>query len=365
MRYESFAERRATPGLPSRALAHVQAWAVLGEAATLPTQHPDFGQAAVQALLPSTPQILVEGSPAAGFEAIVPLVRDGGRLARWRLLGDREVHEPGAPLVRDAKAAMRLAQALCALERPVDFARVPLDSPIVAALREVAPAHGKLIVREADPCPFLALDESWGTPENQFSSRRRSDFRRAQRKADRLGEVGYAMHRPSPVEFDQLFDEAIAVEAKSWKRAAGTAILCDPAKERFFRSYLRACAERGETRIATMRIDGKMVAMQLAVAWRGRYWLYKIGFDETVSKCSPGTLLMLHALGEAAREGLSGFEMMGESDSWISDFWTREAHPCVRLRFYPRSLAGYVGLARDTLGWAKTRLDKRFRPDAA
>ncbi|MFW2349611.1 GNAT family N-acetyltransferase [Qipengyuania sp.] len=365
MRHEPLAERRATPGLTSRALAHVQAWAELGEAAALPTQHPDFGQAAAQTLLPSTPLILVEQSGPAGVEAIAPLVRDRGRLARWRLLGDREVHEPGAPLLRDAEAAMRLAKAVCALERPVELARVPLDSPIVAALREVAPAHGTLIVREADSCPFLSIDAGWSEAESQFSSRRRSDFRRAQRKAEAQGEVSYAMHRPAPVEFDGLFDEAIAVEAKSWKRAAGTAILCDPAKEGFFRSYLRACAERGETRIATMRIDGTMVAMQLAVAWRGRYWLYKIGFDEDVAKCSPGTLLMLHALGEAAREGLTGFEMMGEADSWISEFWTREAHPCVRLRFYPRTFAGFAGLAQDGLGWAKARLNRRFRPDDA
>ncbi|MBX7501307.1 GNAT family N-acetyltransferase [Qipengyuania sp. YG27] len=362
MRYEPFAERRATPGLTSRALAHVQAWAEIGEAATLPTQHPDFGQAAAQALLPSTPLILVEQSGPAGCEAMAPLVRDRGRLARWRLLGDREVHEPGAPLVRDAEAAARLAEALCALERPVELARVPLDSPIVAALREAAPACGTLIVREADPCPFLALDAGWSEAESQFSSRRRSDFRRAQRKAEALGEVSYAMHRPTPVEFDGLFAEAIAVEAKSWKRAAGTAILCDPEKERFFRSYLRACAERGETRVAAMRIDGTMVAMQLAVAWRGRYWLYKIGFDEDVAKCSPGTLLMLHALGEAAREGLTGFEMMGETDSWISDFWTREAHPCVRLRFYPRTLAGFAGLVQDGIGWTRAKVFQGRRP---
>lgn len=363
MRHEPLAERRATPGLPSRALAHVEAWAAIGETASLPTQHPDFGQAAAQLLLPSTPLILCEAIGAEGLVGIAPLVRDRGRLARWRLLGDREVHEPGAPLVRDARAADQLAREICSLTRPVEFARLPADSPIVAALTKAAKGRGALILREADPCPFLAIDAGWSEPESQFSSRRRSDFRRAQRKAEVLGEVRYAMHCPTPAQFDSLFDEAIAVEARSWKRAAGTAILCDAAKEQFFRSYLRACAERGEARIAAMRIDGAMVAMQLALAWRGRYWLYKIGFDESFAKCSPGTLLMLHALGEAAREGFTGFEMMGEADSWITDFWTSEAHPCLRLRFYPRSLAGMAGLAADGLGWVKARLAERREPD--
>ena len=363
MRHEPLAERHATPGLPGRVLAHGEAWAALGDRATLPTQHPDFGQSAAEAFLDSVPLILCEAVGAGGSDALALLVRDHGPLARWRLLGDREVHEPGAPLIRDAQSAKALAGELCSLARPVELARVPADSPIIAALAEVAPRHGTLIVREADPCPVLALGEGWKDPEARFSSRRRSDFRRARRKAETLGEVGFAMHRPTPAEFDALFDEAIAVEARSWKRAAGSAILCDPAKERFFRSYLRACAERGETRIAAMRIDGTMVATQLAIAWRGRYWLYKIGFDEAFSKCSPGTLLMLHALGEAAGEGLSGFEMMGEADSWISDFWTRETHRCVRLRFYPRSFPGFAGLAGDGFGWVRAKLARRRAPD--
>jgi hypothetical protein len=28
--------------------------------------------------------------------------------------------------------------------------------------------------------------------------------------------------------------------------------------------------------------------MQLAVEWSGRYWLYKIGYDEAYARCSPG-----------------------------------------------------------------------------
>ena len=39
-------------------------------------------------------------------------------------------------------------------------------------------------------------------------------------------------------------------------------------------------ASRAIFRIAFMRIDGKAVAMQMALEWQGRYWLFKIGFDE-------------------------------------------------------------------------------------
>lgn len=330
-----------------------QAWGYLGDAAVLPTQHPDFIVSAIKAYLDSAPlEVLDVGAP----DAIASLVRDERKFSRWRLIGDREVHEPGAPLFRDLPAAQLLADLLCRQDRAVEFTRVPADSPFIPAMQRASKRRGILALRAADPSPFLELDEGWCDPVSQFSSRRRSDFRRAQRKADEFGVVTYAMERPSPEGFDALFDEAVAVEARSWKREAGSAIICDDAKLGFFRRYLRACSGREEARIATMRIDGALVAMHLAVAWQGRYWLYKIGFDEAYARCSPGTLLMLHAIGEAAREELTAFEMMGESDGWISDFWTRDAHDCVRMRFYPRTFAGFAALVEDGVDWLKTRI---------
>lgn len=353
MRHHAPAQFEAGPGPRGPSQTLVQAWGTLGDTAVLPTQHPDFLLSAIAAFLDAAPLEVIDlGGPGA----VASLVRDDRRFSRWRLVGDREVHEPGVPLFRDAPAAQLLADLLCAQDRALEFTRVPASSLLIPAMQKAAKGRGMLAVRAADPSPFLELDESWCEPASQFSSRRRSDFRRAQRKAEEFGDVTYAMERPTPDSFDALFEEAVAVEAKSWKREAGSAIICDEAKLAFFRRYLRACSGRGEARIATMRIDGELVAMHLAVAWRERYWLYKIGFDEAYARCSPGTLLMLHAMGEAAREGLTAFEMMGESDTWISDFWTRDAHDCVRMRFYPRTIAGFSALAEDGTEWLKARI---------
>jgi hypothetical protein len=296
---------------------------------------------------------------AERVEALLPLCRDPGRFARWRMPGAEEVFEPGDALCRDVLAAQRLARSLALERRPIELARIPAASPLIGALKAAMKRRGRVSVRPATPSPTIALGPEWRDPESRFNSRRRSDFRRAARKAAEFGEVVCEMLSPSADEFHALFDEAIAVEARSWKRAAGTAIACDPAKEGFFRRYLGNACTRGEGRVAFMRIDGRVVAMQLAVEWRGRYWLYKIGYDEAYARCSPGTLLMLHALRDAAERGLAGFELMGDSEAWIADLWTREAHPCVRVRTYPYTLAGLVAGVSDGLAWASGRL--RFK----
>lgn len=333
-----------------------EGWRRLEPCATLPTQSADFAAALRETMLIGTPIRVVQAVGVDGVEAMLPLCRSPGLFSRWRMLGDREVFEPGDAICRDAMAALSLARRLAGEFRALELARIPLGSPLIPALRVAMKGHGLVSVRPATPSPTIALGPEWQDPESRLSSRRRSDFRRAERRAAEFGVVSYEMLAPTVEAFDALFDEAVAVEAKSWKRAAGTAIACDPAKEAFFRAYLRSACARGQGRVAVMRIDGNVMAMQLAVEWAGRYWLYKIGHDEAYGRCSPGTLLMLHALRDAAGRGLAGFELMGEAEAWIADLWTREARQCVRVRTYPFTPQGLVAGAADGFAWALARM---------
>jgi hypothetical protein len=315
--------------------------------------------ALAETMLAGVPLWLFQAVGPDGLEAMLPLCRAPDRFARWRMAGAQEVFEPGDALCRDAAAAQHLARLLVADRRPIELARIPANSLLIPALKSALAGRGAISIRPATATPTIALGPEWCEPESRFSSRRRSDFRRAARRAEEFGEVSCEMLAPSPSEFDALFDEAIAVEAKSWKRAAGTAIASDPAKEAFFRRYLSAGCARGDARVAFLRIDGRVVAMQLAIEWSVRYWLYKIGYDEAYARCSPGTILMLHALRYAAERGLSGFELMGDAEAWIADLWTREVHECVRVRTYPYNAAGAAAWLADAYAWARSRARRR------
>ena len=315
--------------------------------------------ALTETMLAGVPLRVFEAAASDGLEAMLPLCRAPGRFARWRMVGAQEVFEPGDALCRDADSAVRLARLLVCGGRPIELARIPARSLLIPALQSALEGRGRMSIRPATGTPTIALGPEWREPEARFSSRRRSDFRRALRRAEEFGEVHCEMLAPTSQEFEPLFDEAVAVEAKSWKREARTAIACDPAKEAFFRRYLSGACARGEGRVAFLRIDGRVVAMQLAVEWAERYWLYKIGYDETYGRCSPGTLLMLHALRDAAERGLAGFELMGDAEAWIADLWTREVNECVRVRTYPYNAAGALAWLSDALAWARSRASRR------
>ena len=220
---------------PAGAEALARTWERLQSYATLPTQGADFVAALGRTLLANTPIKLIGAEDENGTGALLPLCHGPGPFARWRLPGAEEVFEPADAICRDAASAAGLAGCIARQARPVELHRVPASSKLIPALAAAMKGRGWVSVRPSAPCPYIPLDASWADPESRFSSRRRSDFRRAARRAAEFGAVHSEVLAPLPDEFDALFDEAVAIEARSWKVATGTAIACDPVKEAFFR----------------------------------------------------------------------------------------------------------------------------------
>jgi CelD/BcsL family acetyltransferase involved in cellulose biosynthesis len=339
----------------------VAGWQRLEEAASLPMQSHAFASALSDTLLAGSHIEIFFITAAHGIAALLPLCRDRGLFARWRMIGAREVFEPGDALARNPDGLLPLAKAIARETRALRLDRVPAGSPLISSVRAAMRGRGWTRVRPATPSPTIHLDASWEQPESRFNSGRRSDFRRAARKAAEFGQVSFETISPKPEEFDALFDEAIEVELRSWKREAGSALAVDRSKERFFRDFFRAACEAGTFRLSAMRIDGRIVAMQMALECLDRYWLFKIGFDQDFARCSPGSLLMLHTIGWAAKRGLRSYELLGNVEPWIAQFWTREQRECVRLQTYPFNARGAVAFVAD----AMVRLRKGFARGAA
>src|SRR6185295_10780276 len=189
-------------------------------------------------------------------------------------------------------------------------------------------------------------DESWTDPERKLSPSRRSSIRRAQRKAQEIGSIEYQIVSPKPHELPPLLMEALKVEAASWKGRNRSALLDDPERRRFFEQYTAIASEKGILRLCFMRIGGHAAATQLAVESSGGFWLLKVGYDETFSRCSPGNLLMLETLRYAAKRGLRSYEFLGSAEPW-TEIWTDRVRPCVSVWAYPNNFRGAAALVWD------------------
>ena len=294
----------------------------------------------------------------AGVSAIAPLAMRRNGVTRLGLAGADQLFEPGDFVYRDRDALERIAEGVARLRWPLHLARVEAGSPTVEALRRACRRRTIFYRRMVAPYPSLQLDESWREPEQKFSSDRRSDMRRARRRAEQFGEVTAEVVSPSVEELPPLLEEIYRVEAAGWKGREGTALAIDDARRLFVTRLAEGAATAGFLRLAFLRIDGRAAAVQLAAECGGRFWLLKVGYDEEFKRSSPGSLLMLETVRVAAAQGLESYELLGTAESWTRA-WTDRERACVALRTYPRRPAGLAAAAIDAGQLARRRLSAR------
>lgn len=279
--------------------------------------------------------------------AVAPFVEKVVRGARrWCFAGVGELHEPADFVAFDRASLNQLLQALLRAGRPILLERVLVQSPSIECIAEIFSRRAIVIKRPQASCPFIKLDETWCEPESHLNAGRRSDFRRARRKAEKLGEVAIQIINPGVDVLDGLLDQAFQVEGKSWKGDAKTALVHDSKRARFFRAYARRAAEAGILRICFLKIDGQPAAMQLAIEHKQGFWLLKVGYDPQFRSCSPGLLLMRETIRYSAEQGLNTYEFLGVAEDWTV-VWTRSERPTVSMWIYPISWSGLLALFVD------------------
>jgi CelD/BcsL family acetyltransferase involved in cellulose biosynthesis len=337
------------------------AWDRLARKSGSPIEQYIWAKACAEALGDRyNPYVLVVGPPDRPV-AIAPLARRRRRpLAPLELLGVHELREPMDFLYANASAAVSLVRALAKLRAPLSLKRFPVHSFGLGAVGNAYRKRGLVLSRDAGGCPYIRLDEHHTEPEQGLSARRRSDLRRARRRAEKLGTLSCEVLSPAPTELEPLLDEAFRVEAASWKGRAGTALVHDSTRQTFFRRYAAAASSKGILRLGLLRIGGRPAAMQIAVETGGRFWLLKVGYDEGFARCSPGSLLLLETIRHAAARGLRSYEFLGNAESWTQP-WTRDVRRCVHLEAYPFEARGVGGLAAGAAAVGGRRLKDAVR----
>jgi CelD/BcsL family acetyltransferase involved in cellulose biosynthesis len=290
--------------------------------------------------------------------AVAPLESSRGRLETATV---NRLHEPVDLLWESEDALGRLGEGLAHLGVPLLLRRVPAGSPSLGVLRTSFGRKAITAVRRRPALPVLHLTARSQEPEAILNSGRRSDLRRARRLAGEQGEVDFEYLAPSPRDADHLLSVALSVEAHSWKGRTGTALTQDPVRLPFYLRYAAEQAQNGSLRIAFLRVEGRPVAMQLAVERANRLWLLKIGYDESWARCSPGHLLMIEVVRKAAHEGLSSIEFLGSEAPWTRE-WTRDERPCVAAAFYPLRPRSALPIAHDAVRVIVRRLTTMRSP---
>lgn len=208
-------------------------------------------------LVTATAPLVIDGPErASAVEALVAGLEQasGGRAWRWPLLPV----QGGA--VPEMLAAMRargwVIGTVAAFERPV-------------------------MERRADHAAFLA-----GHPN-------RSRFKDLRRRARRLGEIGLLapVSATGGPDLAALVAAFLALERRGWKGEAGTAMACRPETETLARALFAEGSGPVGVRADALTLDGRPIAVSLALVAGGTATLLKTAYDEDLRSHAPGLLL--------------------------------------------------------------------------
>ena len=127
-----------------------------------------------------------------------------------------------------------------------------------------------------------------------ISRSRWKTYHRYRRRLEDEGKLTFHHHQTMR-EFVPAFEEFLALEASGWKGRSGTAIAELPDDQAFFAAALPVLAARKAARLYALRLNGKPIAMMLAILNKRELYAWKMAFDEAYAARSPGVLMMIDA----------------------------------------------------------------------
>jgi len=130
-----------------------------------------------------------------------------------------------------------------------------------------------------------------GYLEHALGGRKYRELRRTVRRLGEAGSLSYTtLTEPDAVA--AALDDFLALEAAGWKGQAGTAAACDEAILDFIKSAVAGLAGENKVAIDRLVLDGQPAAAGITLRSGDTAWFWKIAYDETLARYSPGVALI-------------------------------------------------------------------------
>jgi CelD/BcsL family acetyltransferase involved in cellulose biosynthesis len=160
----------------------------------------------------------------------------------------------------------------------------------------------------AESCPVLTLPREPTAWCEAVPSRKQRDLRMAQHRANRRGDIFWATADAGSAQ--EMLVRLIAFHGARWRSRDEPGVLADPRVRDFHATVLPGLLRAGVARLYTLFIGGEAVGVYYGFVHRWRAYAYLTGFDPAFGHESPGTILLGHAIEQAAREGACEFHML-------------------------------------------------------
>jgi CelD/BcsL family acetyltransferase involved in cellulose biosynthesis len=189
-----------------------------------------------------------------------------------------------------------------------------------AGSRLARAAGADLVAHERVEAPVMLMPDGFDAAyKAKRGSKRRAEHRRRMRRLLENGEAEFSIVRTLD-ELRPALEEGFRINGLRWEGRPDRSLFSTEAGHDFHRAVLPRLAEMDIARILLLRSQGRVVAFQYWLAYRGSMVSNRRAFDPTFSQFSPGLLTMLHALEDASAEGLTRVEFLGGPEPYKLEF---------------------------------------------
>lgn len=188
---------------------------------------------------------------------------------------------------------------------------VPADNSF-GALQSLAQEDGFLAATWPTlQMPYLDLPPKNSDPFGNSPKRYRSFRRRLVTLQSRLADCGDLHFQVQPEFTNHAYSEFLALEASGWKSRTGGTIASRPEVQRFYERALTSAFRAGHLRLYSLRLRGRLIAMEIGLLLAGRYYAPKAAYDEGFAKYSPGHLLTRFVISDLVNGGVGRYDFLG------------------------------------------------------
>jgi CelD/BcsL family acetyltransferase involved in cellulose biosynthesis len=244
----------------------------------------------------------------------------------------------GTPLVRRGHATAALRGLLDWLggtgrASAIEWREVAADGPFFAALTEVRAHSGAFAFRthQRERAMLRRASSADEYLQRALPGASRKELRRLQA---RLAERGALEFRTleSAADAPRWIEDFLELEAAGWKGQRGSALASSVGGRAFFRRAFLEAASRRRLMMLALTVSGRPVAMKCnLIAGEGSF-AFKIAFDESYARYSPGTLLELENIRAChARPGLQWMDSCAAPEHFMANRLWPERRPLVDL----------------------------------
>jgi CelD/BcsL family acetyltransferase involved in cellulose biosynthesis len=195
-----------------------------------------------------------------------------------------------------------------------DFAELSGLSARSRFVEALGPSRLSLV--ERSEAPVLDLTPGWEEVyTSKLSSKKRNHYRRRRRQLAEAGRLEVEVARTAD-ELDRALEDAFTLHDLRWNGRPDGSGFATPVGRSFQHAMVRALAPLGVPRIVTLKIDGRPVAFHYYLVLEGRMYVYRIAFDPSFGRLSPGVINTLDAIENAAAEGATRVEFLGGAERY-------------------------------------------------